>query len=626
MSHAEASLRAEIDELRRQNQELKASSAFHASEAMKYKAEIEQMRGGSSAEVQSIWQEVNQIRQLVQTIAAEKDEVEKELRDFRESVSKQQGIIDAATEVIESLGAGFRAVARSVENHTEGCHYAEVDGMNESIKSVSDVIESKPSSFPLSSMNAEEAAALRAEVEELKLQRQELRALNAYREVEAAKLKDEVQEIQGKLKDEAKDKNEKIERLNKSFMDQVTSVQEKHWDAFSKKSSEMHALQEKLKRAEADLSKKDNELDVLKRKVKKAEEEVKQNTKLFRKPFLVPSVYSALAEYRPSPSLLFNLAHRISILWFPIALSLYIWSLANTFIEVQPWGSLRSTPSSSSKAWGHLRIRCCWGGCSMNIAHPASAQQQNVGTCIHSFYSSVNALARATSSLSSDNPQRHQPPPRAAPGCLRWLIILLPHAVIISDACGVAVSWTVSASTILPGGHNPDSNPNPLRAENDELRRQIQELRAMNAYHAAESIRYKAEAEQPHLNAQVQSIWHQVEEIRNHAHAQQVRVERKLSEYERLVICQGEMIEGLNAGFSKVMRAAGNFADGRFDEGQEAMREAMELVSEVMEDTRTKVENRHIVDPSATTVVTNENAGNSAAHQPTPTEQSQPIS
>ncbi|TEB37804.1 hypothetical protein FA13DRAFT_1725447 [Coprinellus micaceus] len=51
------------------------------------------------------------------------------------------------------------------------------------------------------SVNTTDLAALRAEIEELKQQRQELRQLNTYREVEAAGLKDELKEAK---KDKAK--------------------------------------------------------------------------------------------------------------------------------------------------------------------------------------------------------------------------------------------------------------------------------------------------------------------------------------------------------------------------------------------------------------------------------------
>lgn len=69
-------------------------------------------------------------------------------------------------------------------------------------------------------MNANEVASLRAEIDELKLQRQELRQLNAYREVEAAK-----------YMDQAKTAHTKVEQLTKAMEDmkvrEVESMEQK---------------------------------------------------------------------------------------------------------------------------------------------------------------------------------------------------------------------------------------------------------------------------------------------------------------------------------------------------------------------------------------------------------------
>ncbi|KAJ3549247.1 hypothetical protein NMY22_g968 [Coprinellus aureogranulatus] len=130
-------------------------------------------------------------------------------------------------------------------------------------------------------MQANELASLRSDISELKLQRQELRQLNAYRAAEAANAKDQamgaqaranqlmrvVEELrtnEAKLQEEAKRAGEEIARLKKDLEDERKTKQE----ALGEKDSEIIGLKARLRRAEAEAAESRKKCKELEAKVK----------------------------------------------------------------------------------------------------------------------------------------------------------------------------------------------------------------------------------------------------------------------------------------------------------------------------------------------------------------------
>lgn len=161
-------------------------------------------------------------------------------------------------------------------------------------------------------MNANELASLRAEVEELKLQRQELRTLNAFRENEATKWQKEAKAMEERLvklgkakeadsrrfQEESRNAQAKIEQLTRT----VESVRDKEAGLLEdrrKMSQEVAALKSELQKAKNELEHTSDALEKSERRRLELEEKWEQSDASWRiDRFLVIGEVSEVKDLR----------------------------------------------------------------------------------------------------------------------------------------------------------------------------------------------------------------------------------------------------------------------------------------------------------------------------------------